>query len=169
MFGLVSKQSWSLWNFASLLILPTSRLRCINFLLRRDRSRTRCPSGRRLQMTKLSASNGQSERGQREVRAPRFQGVSNFDLSVPCPVGRHKIQPNEPMRLAWHTIECPLNATFAESRCFRRRNTFFVACIRRFSFGALKRRRNCFERLAGCLDSNEMLAHCAGQHEQSSY
>jgi uncharacterized Zn finger protein len=39
--------------------------------------------------------------------APRFKGVPNFDLSVPCPGCAYKIQPHELMRLASHTIKCP--------------------------------------------------------------
>jgi len=37
--------------------------------------------------------------------APRFKGP-NFDLSQPCPLCRHKIQPNELLRLASHIIKC---------------------------------------------------------------
>jgi uncharacterized Zn finger protein len=39
--------------------------------------------------------------------APRFKGVPQFDLSTPCPECGHKIQPNELVRLASHTIRCP--------------------------------------------------------------
>jgi hypothetical protein len=37
---------------------------------------------------------------------PRFKGVPRFDLSVPCPLCGHKIQPNELVRLASHLIQC---------------------------------------------------------------
>jgi len=39
--------------------------------------------------------------------APRFKGVPNFDFSLPCPACGYKIQPNELLRLASHTVKCP--------------------------------------------------------------
>jgi uncharacterized Zn finger protein len=39
--------------------------------------------------------------------APRVKGKPNLDLSQPCPLCGHKIQPNELVRLASHTIKCP--------------------------------------------------------------
>jgi hypothetical protein len=39
--------------------------------------------------------------------SPRFKGVPNFDLSLPCPLCGYKIHPNELLRLASHTIKSP--------------------------------------------------------------
>ena len=39
--------------------------------------------------------------------SPRFKGVPNFDLSLPCPLCEYKIHPNELLRLASHTIKSP--------------------------------------------------------------
>ena len=38
---------------------------------------------------------------------PRFKGVPRFDLSLPCPLCGYRIQPNEVVRLASHTVQCP--------------------------------------------------------------
>jgi hypothetical protein len=40
------------------------------------------------------------------VMTPRFKWKPNFDLSQPCPLCGHKIQPNELVRLASHEIKC---------------------------------------------------------------
>jgi uncharacterized Zn finger protein len=39
--------------------------------------------------------------------AQRSKGLPKFDFSLPCPGCGYKIQPNELMRLASHTIKCP--------------------------------------------------------------
>jgi len=38
---------------------------------------------------------------------PRFRGVPTFDFSLSCPACGYKIQPNELLRLASHTVKCP--------------------------------------------------------------
>ena len=38
---------------------------------------------------------------------PRFKGKPSFDLSIPCPLCGHRIQPHELVRIAAHTIQCP--------------------------------------------------------------
>jgi uncharacterized Zn finger protein len=38
---------------------------------------------------------------------PRFKGVPNFDLSLPCPRCGYKIQPRELVLLASQLIKCP--------------------------------------------------------------
>jgi ribosomal protein S27E len=38
---------------------------------------------------------------------PRFKGVPNFDLSLPCPLCGYKIQPRELVHLASQEIKCP--------------------------------------------------------------
>jgi hypothetical protein len=41
------------------------------------------------------------------MMVPRFKGKPNFDFSQACPLCGYKIQQNELMRLASHTIQCP--------------------------------------------------------------
>jgi hypothetical protein len=41
------------------------------------------------------------------MMVPRFKGKPNFDFSQACRLCGYKIQPNELMRLASHTIQCP--------------------------------------------------------------
>ena len=49
------------------------------------------------------------------MMAPRFKGKPNFDFSQACPLCGYRIQPNELMRLASHTIQCPkCNGVFDE-------------------------------------------------------
>jgi rubredoxin len=38
---------------------------------------------------------------------PRSKRLPDFDFSLPCPACGYKIPPNQLMRLASHTIQCP--------------------------------------------------------------